>query len=370
MFNRPVKTCDSSAEPQWLRLLLVLAAVFCAGCGTTRTRTATEQLLMSDAVDRSIEQIDFSPLRGRRIFFDTQYLNTIKGLGFVNSDYVISSLRQQMLAAGCLLEDKADTAEYIVEGRCGALGTDGHEVTYGMPASTGLSNAASVLPNVPTIPLIPEISIARREDNRAAAKIGVFAYHRETRLPVWQSGVTVSTSNAKDVWVFGAGPFQSGNIYDGTQFAGNRIRLPLTHDDEEPVYHAPVSYFEEYDFERDRRIAERRRRQTLESIERLADIPELMPLTQSAFETSSGPRRLPASEESEPVSVASKPEPASPTSKPEPASPASRPEPEKASPTPTPATKSEGEDAPAGEDAAANEPSESDEASSEPTVLR
>ncbi|MCL4200902.1 MAG: hypothetical protein KJ000_00305 [Pirellulaceae bacterium] len=374
MFKRPVTTCDSSAEPQWLRLLLVLAAVLCAGCGTTRTRTATEQLLMSDAVDRSIEQIDFSPLRGRRIFFDTQYLNTIKGLGFVNSDYLISSLRQQMLAAGCLLEEKADTAEYIVEGRCGALGTDGHEVTYGMPASTGLSNAASVLPNVPTIPLIPEISVARREDNRAAAKIGVFAYHRETRLPVWQSGVTVSTSNAKDVWVFGAGPFQSGSIYDGTQFAGSRIRLPLTHDDEEPAHHAPVSYFQEHDFERERRMAERRRRQTLESIERLADIPELMPLTQSAFESSSGPRRLPAAEESAPVSVASKPEPANAASRPEPANAASKPEQEKAAPTPTPTptAKPEGEDAaaPAAEGEAAKKASESDDASSEPTVLR
>ena len=363
MFDKLVKIRDSFAEPRWLRLLLVLAAVLCAGCGTTRTRTATEQLLMSDAVDRSIEQIDFSPLQGRRIFFDTQYLNTIKGLGFVNSDYVISSLRQQMLAAGCLLEEKADTAEYIVEGRCGALGTDGHEVTYGMPASTGLSNAASVLPNVPTIPLIPEISVARREDNRAAAKIGVFAYHRETRLPVWQSGVTVSTSNAKDLWLFGAGPFQTGSIYDGTQFAGSRIRLPLTHDDDdEHVRHAPVPYFDEYDFERERRVAERRRQQTLESIERLADIPELMPLSQSAFEGSFGPRRLPAAEDSEPVRVASQPEPenASPT-------PAAEPAAESAA---KPAAEPAAENVPATKVAPAKESSDPDEAESEPTVVR
>jgi hypothetical protein len=350
MFDKRVKIRDSIAEPRWLRLLLVLAAVLCAGCGTTRTRTATEQLLMSDAVDRSIEQIDFSPLRGRRIYFDTQYLNTIKGLGFVNSDYVISSLRQQMLAAGCLLQEKADTAEYIVEGRCGALGTDGHEVTYGMPASTGLSNAASVLPSVPAVPLIPEISVARREDNRAAAKIGVFAYHRETRLPIWQSGVTVSTSNAKDLWLFGAGPFQTGSIYDGTQFAGSRIRMPLTHDDDEHVRHAPVPYFDEYDFERERRVAERRRRQTLASIERLADIPELMPLSQSAFEGSFGPRRLPATEDFEPVRVASQPEP------------------EKASPAP--AAEPAAESVPATNAAPAKEPSEPDEAEAEPTVVR
>lgn len=292
--------------------LLIMAVACCVGCGTTRSRTATEQLLMSDAVDRSVAQIDFSPLGGKTVFFDTRYITAIKGQGFVNADYIISSLRQQMLAAGCLLQDKIEDAEYVIEGRCGALGTDGHEITYGMPASSGLSNAASVVPGVPAVPLIPEISIARREDNRAAAKIGVFAYHRELRTPVWQAGVTVTTSNAKDVWLFGAGPFQTGSIYDGTQFAGSRIRMPIGQDEEdEPSRPNPVSYFDEFDFERERRIAERRRRQIRESIDQLGDIPDLLPISQMTFEESFGPRRLPAIEFEddlgEPVIVATKP---------------------------------------------------------------
>ncbi len=296
-----------------LLVMVVTVVACCAGCGTTRSRAATEQLLMSDAVDRSVAQIDFSPLGGKTVFFDTRYITAIKGQGFVNADYIISSLRQQMLAAGCLLQDKIEDAEYVIEGRCGTLGTDGHEITYGMPASSGLSNAASAVPGVPSIPMIPEISIARREDNRAAAKIAVFAYHRELRMPVWQAGVAVTTSNAKDVWFFGAGPFQTGSIYDGTQFAGNRIRVPLVHDDDdEPSRPNPVSYFEEFDFERERRIAERRRRQVNESIEQLGDIPDLLPISQMTFEGSFGPRRLPPidfeSDPSSPVKVATKPE--------------------------------------------------------------
>jgi hypothetical protein len=312
---------DSSGGSMIAWRLLLLATLCCAGCGTTRTRTATEQLLMSDAVDRSVAQIDFSPLRGKQVYFDTRYITGIKGQHFVNAEYIISSLRQQILASGCLLEDTIEKAEYVIEGRCGALGTDGHEITYGVPASSGLSNAASLVPGVPHVPLIPEISVARREDNRAAAKIGVFAYHRESRLPVWQAGVTVSTSNAKDIWLFGAGPFQTGTIYDGPQFAGNRLRMPLVHDDEEPPSPSPVSYYDEFDFERERRIAERRRRQTLEAIEELADVPELMPISQMAFEGSFGPRRLPPveteMEPTEPVIVASKPEPPTPSDPPE-----------------------------------------------------
>ena len=42
----------------------ILLSLALTGCGSTKSRTATEQLLMSDAVDRAIAQIDFSELAG------------------------------------------------------------------------------------------------------------------------------------------------------------------------------------------------------------------------------------------------------------------------------------------------------------------
>ncbi len=205
----------------------LLMACLLGGCGTTKSRLATTQLLLSDAVDRSIAKIDFSPLAGRRVYLDTKYIKTVKGLGFVNSDYIVSSLRQQMLAAGCYLEEEPDQAELIAEVRVGALGTDAHDVTYGIPASNALSSASSLVPNAPPIPMIPEISLVKKADEVAAAKIAVFAYHRETRQAYWQSGLSQTNSFAKDTWVFGAGPFQRGTIHDGTQFAGENLDLSL-----------------------------------------------------------------------------------------------------------------------------------------------
>jgi hypothetical protein len=55
----------------------------------------------------------------------------------------------------------------------------------------------------------------------------VFAYDRDSRTPVWQSGTSVAISDAKNVWVLGAGPFQRGTIYNGTRFAGSRLPNPL-----------------------------------------------------------------------------------------------------------------------------------------------
>ena len=72
---------------------------------------------MSDAVDRNIQRIDFRPLSGEKVYLDTSYLRHVKGTGFVNAEYVTSALRQQIVAAGCLIQDSAQEADIIIEGQ-------------------------------------------------------------------------------------------------------------------------------------------------------------------------------------------------------------------------------------------------------------
>lgn len=208
-------------------LLLLALAAAAAGCGTTKQAEATQQLLTSDAVDRSVARIDFSPLKDQTVFLETKYIVDPKNATFVNANYVISSLRQQMYAAGCLMQDKAEDADYIVEARVGTLGNDENSIIYGIPANNALSAATSVLPNAPPIPAMPEISLARKDDKMAAAKVAAFAYHRESHTVVWQSGLSVAKSTAKDTWILGAGPFERGTVHDGWEFAGSKLRLPF-----------------------------------------------------------------------------------------------------------------------------------------------
>ena len=86
------------------------------------------------------------------------------------------------------------------------------------------------MPQVPvasTMPAaIPEIPFAKRRDQRGVAKVAVFAYRRDTGEPVWQSGIVVNTSTANDIWVFGAGPFQRGTIYEREEFSGKKLVGP------------------------------------------------------------------------------------------------------------------------------------------------
>jgi len=205
---------------QRLIAIAILACLAASGCGTTRwtdtKRTATEQLLISDAIDRAVSHIDVRPLAGEKVFLDAQFLK-----GTVDENYTTSVLRQHMLASGCRLTDKKEDAEYIVEARAGAVGTSRHDLLYGIP-STDLSSLAPV-PGVPS--RIPEIPLAKKTEQQGAAKIAVFAYHRETGLPYWQSGNAQIASTAKDIWVLGVGPFERGTIREETKFAGDDIGL-------------------------------------------------------------------------------------------------------------------------------------------------
>ena len=80
-------------------LLLCLAL---AGCGTTKwtdtRRSATEQLLISNAMDRAVSRLDFRALAGKKVYLDAKPLQSA-----TDSAYLISCLRQHMLASGCLM---------------------------------------------------------------------------------------------------------------------------------------------------------------------------------------------------------------------------------------------------------------------------
>ncbi len=237
---------------EWALVVLLgclpVVTLFTSGCGTTQSRMATEQILLSAAVDDSISQIDFRDLSGRKVYLDTQFVRNVKGIGFVNADYIISSLRQQLVAAHCLIQDNLKDSDYVVEPRVGALGNNGHEISYGIPASNAISSASSLVPTMPQIPTIPELSLAKRNHQSASVKIGVFAYNRHTKHPVWQSGIAQSKSTAKDTWVLGMGPFQRGTIYEGTHFAGGKIGIPLVASDEPDHKHPAIPYSEEFHF--------------------------------------------------------------------------------------------------------------------------
>ena len=191
------------------RALITAAVVLLAGCGINKSRLATEQLVVSEAVDQAVASVDFSPLSGRRVYLDTQYLDGINMGPNGNIKYVISSLRQQMVAYDVRLQEKPETADFIVEARVGVLSNDGYEVTYGIPGNAAAASATVLLPTPVPVPApgMPELSIGRRNHQAGTAKVGLFAYDRVSREPVWQSGIKRGGSDVRDTWFLGLGPY-------------------------------------------------------------------------------------------------------------------------------------------------------------------
>ncbi|MDR0704266.1 MAG: hypothetical protein LBF88_04685 [Planctomycetaceae bacterium] len=203
-----------------IRTIVIIAVyvLLTIGCGTTKwsdtTRTGTEQLLISNAIDNAIGKIDFSPIGDKYVFLKTDAIHEA-----TDHKYLAMALRQQMAANGGVICDKEEDADYIVEIRVGAIGTDRDDMFIGIPAFT-----------IPSIPgaisyanTIPEIPFIKRTKQRGVAKIALFAYNKHTGRPLWASGNNQSESQARNLWFAGTGPLTRGTIYDETTFAGHPV---------------------------------------------------------------------------------------------------------------------------------------------------
>ncbi len=181
--------------------LSVILIACCAGCGSTRvtdtSRTGLEQILISNAIDRSLDEFDLAMVNGYRVFVDE------KNLECTDKKYVIGSLRRRLLADGGQLVDKPEDAAIVVEVHSGGVGTDRSEGFLGIPAA-----------NLPgPIPIgLPEVKLLSQQTHYGSAKIGLVAYDAKSRRSLGEGGVSLARSNNSSWSILGIGPFNSGSI--------------------------------------------------------------------------------------------------------------------------------------------------------------
>lgn len=183
------------------------------GCGTTRwsdtARTATEQRLISNAIDDAVNAIDVSALSHQKIYFDVSNIDDS-----VQQKYLISTLRHHLLKNNCYLLEKKEEADYVVEARAGVVGTDRHDLLVGLPESS----FGAGIPGMPAA--LPEIALYKKTNQLGVAKIGLFAYSRTEGNLVWSSDLKVSDKLAKSVWALGVGPIQRDGDGGPVRWAG------------------------------------------------------------------------------------------------------------------------------------------------------
>lgn len=192
-------------------LLTSSLLVLSMGCTTTRTsdtsRTGMEQLLLSNAVDQTLDNTPLPPVSGRKVFLDTQFLDS------VDKGYIIGSLRQRLLNNGALLSDKKEDSEMTLEVCSGGVGTDNINSFIGIP---GLA-----LPGPLPIQL-PEVRMFEKVSQFGTAKISLVAYSTANGQLIFDSGKSLARSDDNRWSMMGIGPFQSGSVRQDLQTANSR----------------------------------------------------------------------------------------------------------------------------------------------------
>jgi hypothetical protein len=153
----------------WTRFCFIGAlAALAGGCTSTKqsntARTATEQLLISNAVDQSLNKIDFTPLAGSSVFVEEKYLDC------VDKGYIIGSIRHKLMQAHATIAPKVEEANAIMEIRSGGVGTDVASSFLGIPGFT-----------MPGMISIPDIKMVNRDSQKAVAKIGLLVYDAKSK---------------------------------------------------------------------------------------------------------------------------------------------------------------------------------------------
>jgi len=149
-------------------LALSLAIVGLGACTTLREtspqRTATEELLISTAVDRAIAQVDLKLPPGTRVFVNDDQLAGSDG------KYAAGQLKDRLLRDGARLVDDRDKADAVVEVRAGALSIDDKQTLI------GIDSFDAPVPFAGQAVKIPQIALYSDKVRQGVAKIAAFGY--------------------------------------------------------------------------------------------------------------------------------------------------------------------------------------------------
>ncbi|MEZ5832031.1 MAG: DUF6655 family protein [Dongiaceae bacterium] len=147
---------------------LVLAMLGLGACTTVKEsspqRTATEQLLISTAVDRAMEQMTLDIPTGTKVFVAADQLEGSDG------KYAAGAMKERLLQRGANLVDDRGKADVVVDMRAGALSIDDRQTLI------GIDTFDVPVPFAGQAAKIPQIALYKDKERLGVAKIVAFGY--------------------------------------------------------------------------------------------------------------------------------------------------------------------------------------------------
>jgi hypothetical protein len=156
----------SAGLPAFLALILAMLAL--GACTSVREtippRSATEQLLISTAVDRAVQQMDLNIPADTKVFVEAGQLDSSDG------KYATVAIKERLLRDGANLVAERGKADAIVEVRAGALSIDDRKLLYGTDAFN------IPIPFAGQAASVPEFALYREKERVGVAKLAAIGY--------------------------------------------------------------------------------------------------------------------------------------------------------------------------------------------------
>jgi hypothetical protein len=156
----------SAAFPAFVALIVAMLAL--GACTTVREtipeRSATEQLLISTAVDRAVEGMNLRIPAGTKVFLEAGQLDSSNG------KYAAGAIKERLLRSGANLVTDAGHADAIVEVRAGALSIDDKKTVIG----TDTFNLP--VPFAGQAVTIPQIALYADKERLGVVKLAAIGY--------------------------------------------------------------------------------------------------------------------------------------------------------------------------------------------------
>ena len=193
---------------KWIFVMAIASVFAITGCTepsiTNTGRNAVQELLLSHAVERGLDQMDFRPLKDKKVVLDYVYLAPQ-----AHKEYFQACAETCLYTSGATIVSKPEEADYIVRLYVGALATESTHWNIGTPT------LPVPIPDTTLSIAIPELSLVKRITRNGVARFSALVLDAKTRKPflVYREVNAVSQYNNWIVFFFI--PFHSCDMSTG-----------------------------------------------------------------------------------------------------------------------------------------------------------
>jgi hypothetical protein len=161
----------------WQCPIIFTFLVVMSGCSTHRltepSQTASQQLLISTAIDQAASQLKPTIPPGSKVFVDPSYIDAGASDPLFYPKYTVASIRDALMRQGDMMAEDKKNADIVVEPRIGAESIDHNGFLIGLPAIPIPVPLAGTLST-------PEVDLYKSDRQNGVAKIAISAYFAKT----------------------------------------------------------------------------------------------------------------------------------------------------------------------------------------------